>query len=373
MRSNRRGGGIACAKKAAITQYTDLRLGLDFGCDRFAENSLTNDRLPESTQMKAIRIYQPGGPEVMQYEDINLDAPAPGRVRLRHTAIGVNFLDVYHRSGAYKLRMPSGLGLEAAGVVEAVGDGVVKLKAGDRVAYGTGPIGSYSEARNMPANRLSKLPDSIDDETAAAMMSKGMTVRFLLRETYKVKPGDTILWHAVAGGVGLIAVQWAKHLGVRVIGTTGSSEKAELAKSFGCDEVINYTTEDVARRVRELTDGKGVPVVYDGVGQATFDASLDSLSPLGLLVSFGTASGAIKSFDPTILTKKGSLFLTRPGLDTYVKTEAALQANVGDLFDVVGSGAVRIEVNQTYALADAVKAHQDLEGRKTTGSTLLLP
>ncbi|AUQ60924.1 quinone oxidoreductase family protein [Phaeobacter inhibens] len=323
--------------------------------------------------MKAIKFHKTGGPEVMQYEDITLDAPGPGEVRLRHTAIGVNYLDTYYRSGAYPLPLPSGLGSEAAGVVEAVGEGVTTLKVGDRVAYGAGPIGSYSQARNMPANRLSKLPDTISDETAAAMMLKGMTVRYLLRETYKVKAGETILWHAVAGGVGLIAVQWAKHLGVRVIGTTSSPEKAALAKSMGCDEVINYTSENVAERVRELTDGKGVPVVYDGVGQATLNVSLDSLSPFGLLVNFGSASGPVTGFDTGILAAKGSLYLTRPGLNTYVDSDEALQANLADLFDVVGSGAVRIEVNQTYPLADAVKAHQDLEGRKTTGSTILLP
>ncbi|QCO55573.1 quinone oxidoreductase [Pseudorhodobacter turbinis] len=323
--------------------------------------------------MKAIKFHETGGPGVMQYEDIKLDAPGPGQVRLRHTAIGLNYLDTYFRSGAYPLPLPSGLGTEAAGVVEAVGEGVAVLKVGDRVAYGAGPIGSYAQARNMPANRLSKLPDTISDETAAAMMLKGMTVRYLLRETYKVKAGDTILWHAVAGGVGLIAVQWAKHLGVRVIGTTSSPEKAAIAKSFGCDEVINYTTENVAERVRELTGGKGVPVVYDGVGQATLNASLDSLSPFGLLVNFGSASGAVKSFDVGVLAAKGSLYLTRPSLNTYVESDEALQANVADLFDVVGSGAVKIEVNQTYALADAARAHQDLEGRKTTGSTILLP
>lgn len=323
--------------------------------------------------MKAITFHKTGGPDVMQYEDIALDAPADGQVRVRHTAIGVNYLDTYYRSGAYPLALPSGLGSEAAGVVEAVGAGVTTLNVGDRVAYGAGPIGSYSQARNMPANRLSKLPDTISDETAAAMMLKGMTVRYLLRETYKVKAGETILWHAVAGGVGLIAVQWAKHLGVRVIGTTSSPEKAALAKAMGCDEVINYTEENVAERVRALTDGKGVPVVYDGVGQATLTASLDSLSPFGLLVSFGSASGPVKNFDTGILAAKGSLYLTRPGLNTYVESDAALQANVADLFDVVGSGAVKIEVNQTYALADAVKAHQDLEGRKTTGSTILKP
>lgn len=323
--------------------------------------------------MKAIRFHQPGGPEVMKYEDIELAAPGAGEVRVRHTAVGLNYIDTYHRSGAYPLPLPSGIGLEAAGVVEEVGAGVTSLKAGDRVAYGAGPIGAYSQARNMPANRLSKLPDNIGDQTAAAMMLKGMTVRYLLRETFKVEKGQTILFHAVAGGVGLIAVQWAKHLGVRVIGTAGSPEKAELAKSFGCDEVIDYTKEDVAKRVRELTDGKGVPVVYDGVGQATLMASLDSLSPRGLLVSFGAASGPVKDFDTGILAAKGSLYLTRPTLMTYVAGDEALQANTADLFDVVGSGAVKIEVNQTYALADAVQAHKDLEGRKTTGSTVLLP
>jgi NADPH2:quinone reductase len=309
----------------------------------------------------------------MVYEDIRLDAPGKGEVRLRHTAIGLNYIDTYHRSGAYPLPLPNGIGLEAAGVVEELGEGVTSLKAGDRVAYGAGPIGAYSQARNMPANRLVKLPDTISDETAAAMMLKGMTVRYLLRETYQVKKGDTILWHAVAGGVGLIAVQWAKHLGVRVIGTTSSPEKAALAKSMGCAEIINYTTENVAERVRELTGGKGVPVVYDGVGQATLQASLDSLSPRGLLVSFGSASGPVSSFDTGVLAAKGSLYLTRPTLMTYVASDEALQANAADLFDVVGSGAVRIEVNQTYPLADAVQAHKDLESRKTTGSTVLVP
>lgn len=332
---------------------------------------MTNQR--EGEHMKAIKFYETGGPDVMRYEDVSLDTPEPGEVRLRQTAIGLNYLDTYYRSGAYPLPLPSGLGFEAAGVVEAVGGGVTHLKVGDRVAYGAGPLGSYAQVRNMPANRLAKLPDSVPDETAAAMMLKGMTVRYLLRETYKVKAGDTILWHAVAGGVGLIAVQWAKHLGARVIGTTSTPEKAALAKSVGCDEVIDYTSENVAERVRELTDGDGVPVVYDGVGQATLDASLDSLSPFGLLVSFGSASGPVKGFDTGVLAAKGSLYLTRPSLNTYVDSDEALQANVADLFDVVGSGAVNIEINQTYALADVVRAHEDLEARKTTGSTVLLP
>ncbi|MGB7204098.1 MAG: quinone oxidoreductase [Anderseniella sp.] len=323
--------------------------------------------------MKAIKIHEAGAPDVMKYEDINLEAPEKGQVRIRHTAIGLNYIDTYHRSGAYPLPLPSGIGLEAAGVVEAVGSGVESLKEGDRVAYGAGPIGAYSQVRNMPANRVGKLPDAISDETAAAMMLKGMTVRYLLRETYQVKKGDTILWHAVAGGVGLIAVQWAKHLGVRVIGTTSSPEKAELARSLGCDEVINYTYENVAERVRELTDGKGVPVVYDGVGQSTLMASLDSLQPRGLLASFGSASGPVKDFDTGVLAAKGSLYLTRPTLMTYVASDDALQANMAELFDVVASGAVKIEVNQKYDLADAVQAHKDLEGRKTTGSTVLMP
>ncbi len=323
--------------------------------------------------MKAIKFHQPGGPEVMQYEEFNLEAPEAGEVRIRHTAIGLNYIDTYHRSGAYPVPLPSGLGLEAAGVVEAVGEGVSHLKEGDRVAYGAGPIGAYSDARNMPANRVSVLPDTVSDDTAAAMMLKGMTARYLLRETYEVKSGDTILWHAVAGGVGLIAVQWAKHLGARVIGTTSTPEKAALAKSFGCDEVINYTKEDVAERVRDLTDGKGVPVVYDGVGRATLDASLDSLSPRGLLASFGSASGPVTGFDTGTLGAKGSLYLTRPTLMTYVAADEDLQANAADLFDVVGSGAVKVEINQTYKLSDAVKAHQDLEGRKTTGSSVLVP
>jgi len=323
--------------------------------------------------MKAIRFHKAGGPEVMVYEDVKLDPPGKGEVRLRHTAIGLNYIDTYHRSGAYPLPLPNGIGLEAAGVIESLGEGVTGLKVGDRVAYGAGPIGAYSQARNMPANRLAKLPDTISDETAAAMMLKGMTARYLLRETFQVKKGDTILWHAVAGGVGLIAVQWAKHLGARVIGTTSSAEKAALAKSMGCDEVINYTTENVAERLRELTDGKGVPVVYDGVGQATLEASLDSLSPRGLLASFGSASGPITNFDTGVLAAKGSLYLSRPTLTTYVASDAALQANTADLFDVVGSGAVKIEINQKYPLADVVQAHKDLEGRKTTGSTILIP
>jgi NADPH2:quinone reductase len=323
--------------------------------------------------MKAIRIEQTGGPEVMQLVEADLPPPGRGEVRVRHTAIGLNFIDTYHRSGLYPVKLPSGLGLEAAGVVEEAGEGVTHLRPGDRVAYGNGPLGAYAEARNAPANRVSKIPDGIADETAAAMMLKGMTVRYLLRQTYKVAPGDTILVHAAAGGVGLIACQWAKALGATVIGTAGSKEKAELARAHGCDHVILYRQEDVPARVRELTGGKGVPVVYDGVGKDTLTISLDSLRPRGLLVSFGNASGPVDKFDLGVLSAKGSLYVTRPTLATYVADDADLQANAKDLFDVVASGKVKVEVNQRYGLSDVVQAHRDLAARKTTGSTVLVP
>ena len=323
--------------------------------------------------MKAIRIERTGGPEVMQLVDVDLPPPGPGEVRIRHTAIGLNFIDTYHRGGLYPVKLPSDLGLEAAGVVEETGEGVTNVKRGDRVAYGNGPLGAYSQARNAPANRVSKLPDGISDETAAAMMLKGMTVRYLLRETYKVSPGDTILFHAAAGGVGLIACQWAKALGATVIGTAGSKDKAELARAHGCDHVILYKDEDVPAKVRELTGGKGVPVVYDGVGKDTLMVSLDSLRPRGLLVSFGNASGPVDKFDVGLLASKGSLYITRPTLGSYVASDADLQANAKDLFGVVASGKVKIEVNQTYPLSDVVQAHRDLASRKTTGSTILLP
>ena len=323
--------------------------------------------------MKAIRIERTGGPEVMQLVDVDLPPPGPGEVRIRHTAIGLNFIDTYHRGGLYPVKLPSDLGLEAAGVVEETGEGVTNVKRGDRVAYGNGPLGAYSQARNAPANRVSKLPDGISDETAAAMMLKGMTVRYLLRETYKVSPGDTILFHAAAGGVGLIACQWAKSLGATVIGTAGSKDKAELARAHGCDHVILYKDEDVPAKVRELTGGKGVPVVYDGVGKDTLMVSLDSLRPRGLLVSFGNASGPVDKFDVGLLASKGSLYITRPTLGSYVASDADLQANAKDLFGVVASGKVKIEVNQTYPLSDVVQAHRDLASRKTTGSTILLP
>lgn len=326
-----------------------------------------------SQQCSVVRISETGGPEVMNLVEETLPAPAAGEVQIRHTAIGLNYIDTYHRSGLYPLPLPNGLGLEAAGEVIAVGDGVEHLSNGDRVAYGAGPIGAYATARNIPANRVSKLPDTISDETAAAMMLKGMTVRYLLRQTYKVQPGDTILFHAAAGGVGLIACQWTNALGATVIGTVGSEEKAEIARRHGCHHTINYQQEDVAARVRELTDGKGVPVVYDGVGQTTLSASLDSLQPYGLLVSFGNASGPITNFDLGLLSAKGSLYITRPTLMTYVAGDEDLQANTAELFEMVGSGKVTIPVHQRYALADVKQAHRDLEGRKTTGTTLLLP
>ena len=323
--------------------------------------------------MKAIRIAETGGPEVMKLVDVEVGPPGPGQVRVRQTAIGLNYIDTYHRSGLYPLQFPSGLGLEAAGVVEEVGEGVTSLKPGDRIAYGTGPIGAYADIRNLPANRLVKLPAAISDETAAGMMLKGMTARYLLRATYVVKPGDTILLHAAAGGVGLIMSQWAKALGATVIGTVGSDAKAATARAHGCDHVINYSTEDTVKRVRELTGGKGVPVVYDGVGKDTLMISLDCLSPRGLLVSFGNASGAVPPLDLLLLSAKGSLYVTRPTLNTYTASDADLQQTAQDLVDVVASGKVKIPVNQRHALADVVQAHRDLESRRTTGTTVLLP
>ena len=323
--------------------------------------------------MKKILFSKTGGPEVLDYADAGLAQPAAGEVRVRHTAIGLNYIDVYYRSGLYPTPMPSGLGNEAAGVVEELGQGVKGFKVGDRVAYGSGPLGSYAQVRNFPANRLVKLPKAISDETAAAMMLKGMTVRYLLRATYKVKRGQFILMHAAAGGVGLIMSQWAKSLGVKVIGTAGSEEKMELALAHGCAYVINNRTEDVAARVREITKGKGVPVVYDSVGQATLQASLDSLSPRGLLVSFGNASGAIKDFQLGVLAAKGSLYVTRPTLYSYIATDKEFKETADDLINIVKSGKVKIAINQRYALADVAQAHRDLEGGKTTGSTILLP
>lgn len=323
--------------------------------------------------MRVIRFETYGGPEVLAEIEADISQPGPGEIQIRHCAIGLNFIDTYHRSGLYPVELPCVPGLEASGVVTQLGEGVENLSVGDRVAYGAGPLGAYSQIRNIPVGRVSKLPDAIDDETAAAIMLKGMTARYLLRETYKVNAGDTILLHAAAGGVGQIALQWAKALGATVIGTVGSEQKAAIAKSLGCDHVINYSSHDVAEVVREITNGRGVPVVYDGVGKATLNASLDSLAPRGLLVSYGNASGAITDFDLGALSAKGSLYITRPTLMTYVAADDDLQANTTDLFDVVASGKVKISIDQRYALADAARAHSDLEARKTTGSTILLP
>ncbi|MGQ0485118.1 MAG: quinone oxidoreductase family protein [Hyphomicrobiales bacterium] len=323
--------------------------------------------------MKAIRIETTGGPEVMQLVDVDVPKPKAGEIRVRQTAIGLNYIDTYHRSGLYPVALPSGIGLEAAGVVEELGAGVKGLKPGDRIAYGNGPIGAYAQMRNMPAGRVIKLPKAISDETAAGMMLKGMTVRYLLRATYKVKRGETILLYAAAGGIGLILSQWAKALGAKVIGIVGSDAKAALAKAHGCAHVIDHATENVVARVKELTDGKGVPVVYDGVGQATLMTSLDCLMPRGLLVSFGNASGPVKAFDLGLLAAKGSLYVTRPTLMTYTATAAELKETAAGLIDMVKSGKVKIPVNQRYGLAEAAQAHRDLEARKTTGTTVLLP
>jgi NADPH:quinone reductase len=321
----------------------------------------------------AIRIHQPGGPEVMQWEEITTGDPGPGQARVRHTAVGVNYIDTYHRSGLYKLPMPTGLGSEAAGVVEAVGQGVTDIKPGDRVAYSGGAPGSYAEVRVMPVDRLVKLPDGVSDRTAATLMLKGLTTQYLFRQTYPLKSGETILFHAAAGGVGLIACQWARALGVTMIGTVGSDEKAKIAKEHGCAHTIVYTREDYVARVKELTNGKGVPVVYDGVGKAMFPATLDCLSPRGLYVVFGNASGPVPPFDVMMLTAKGSLYVTRPTLVTYTSTRPALLAMAEEMFGLVKAGKIVNEARQTYALKDAAQAHRDLEGRKTTGSTVLIP
>jgi len=322
---------------------------------------------------KAIRFHKTGGPEVLVLEDVQVGDPGPGQARVRNHAVGLNYLDTYQRSGMYKMELPSGLGQEGAGVVEAVGSGVTNVKAGDRVAYATPPVGAYSDVRLMPADRLVKLPDAIPFEHGAAMMLKGMTAEYLLRRVFKVKSGDTIVFHAAAGGVGLIACQWAKALGATVIGTVGSDEKAALAKAHGCDHPIVYTRENFTARVKELTGGKGVPVVFDSVGKDTFMGSLDCLQPFGLLAVFGAASGAVPPFDINLLQQKGSLFLTRPTLVTYNAKAEALADSAKALFEMVTSGKVKIEVNQRYPLKDAAQAHRDLEARKTTGSTILLP
>jgi NADPH2:quinone reductase len=322
---------------------------------------------------KAVRIHNYGGPEALHYEDVPDEAPSAGQVRLRQTAIGLNFSDIYYRTGVYKApSMPITLGCEAAGVIDAVGDGVSEFKIGDRVCYGGG-FGGYAEARTMPADRLIKIPDSITDKQAAAMTLQGMTAQYLLRLTYRVKKGDTILVHAAAGGVGLIMCQWAKHLGATVIGTVGSEAKAKLAAAHGCDHPIIYTKEDYVQRVREITKGAMLPVVYDSIGKDTFERSLDCLAPLGLMVSFGNASGKVDPVDIQVLNQKGSLFLTRPTLYSYNITRAQLLANARELFDVVQSDAVKIEIGQTYKLKDVAQAQIDLAARKTSGSTVILP
>lgn len=321
----------------------------------------------------AIRIHANGGPDVLRWEEVAVGDPGPGEARIRHTAVGVNYIDTYHRSGLYKLPLPSGLGSEAAGVVEAVGSGVEWVKPGDRVAYCGGPLGAYSEVRVIPADRLVKLPEGISDRVAATLMLKGLTVQYLFRQTRKLNAGDTILFHAAAGGVGLIACQWARALGVTMIGTVGSDEKAALATANGCTHTIVYTRENFVERVKALTGGKGVPVVYDGVGKDTFPASLDCLSPRGLWVSFGNASGAVPPVDIMLLAQKGSLYATRPTLFTHVAKREDLTAMSDEMFGLVRSGKIVSEPRQSFALKDAAGAHIALEARGTTGATVLLP
>src|SRR5438477_1277239 len=321
----------------------------------------------------AIRIHSAGGPDALVYEEITLGNPGPGEARVRQTAIGVNFIDTYHRSGLYPVTLPSGIGSEAAGVVEAVGSGVDWVKPGDRVGYCAGPVGAYSTERVMPADRLVKLPDAIDDRTAATLILKGFTVQYLFRQTYRLQGNETILFHAAAGGVGSIACQWARALGVTLIGTVGSDEKAALAKANGCAHVIVYTRENFVERVKEITGGKGVPVVYDSIGKDTFPASLDCLKPRGLFVSFGSSSGPIAAFDIGLLVQKGSLFATRPSIAGYAVTRQDLLRMADEMLGLVKAGKIVSEARQTYALKDAAQAHRDLEARKTTGATLLLP
>ena len=322
--------------------------------------------------MKAIRFEKTGGPEVLDYVDIELPPPGAGQARVKHTVIGVNFIDTYHRSGLYKLPLPSGLGSEAAGVVEAIGAGVTTLKAGDRVAY-AGAMGAYSDANNIAADRLVKIPAGVSDETAAAAMLKGMTAQYLLKRTYPVKAGQTIVFHSAAGGVGLIAGQWARHLGVTVIGTVGSDDKIALAKENGCAHVLNSRDPNWTKQVRELTGGQGVPVVYDSIGKDTFSGSLDCLAVRGMFVSFGNSSGAVPAFEPGLLSAKGSLYFTRPTLVSYTRNAQELQETADDLFAVIASGAVKIAVHQRFKLSDARKAHEALHSRTTTGATVLIP
>jgi NADPH:quinone reductase len=322
----------------------------------------------------AIRFHKTGGPEVLQWDDVNVPAPGPGEAQLRHKAVGLNYIDTYHRTGLYPMPLPSGLGLEAAGIVEAVGTGVTEVKVGDRVAYCNGPIGAYSEVKNHPAERLVKLPAGIGFEQAASMMLQGLTVQYLIRRMLIApKKGDTILWHAAAGGVGLIACQWARALGINIIGTVSSEEKAKLAKEHGCTHTVIYTKEDFQAKVMEITGGKKVPIVYDSVGKDTWGKSLDSLQPRGLMVSFGNSSGPVGPTDLGILAQKGSLYVTRPTLMSYVGKREELVAAANELFEHVQAGRIKVGPRQTYALKDAAQAHRDLEGRKTTGSTVLVP
>ncbi|MEY3523139.1 MAG: hypothetical protein RIT33_556 [Pseudomonadota bacterium] len=324
-------------------------------------------------QSKAIKMMQVGGPEVLQWVDIEVAAPGPDEVRVVHEAIGLNFIDVYFRKGVYPQPLPGWLGMEASGVIESVGSNVKHVKAGDRVAYAGKPAGAYSQVRLMPAEIVVKLPDAISFEMGAAMMLQGLTVNYLLTDSYKVQAGDTVLFHAAAGGVGLIAMQWLKLLGATVIGTVGSEEKAALAKSYGCDHTILYTKEDFVARTKELTNGKGVNVVYDSIGKDTFMQSLDCIKPRGMMVTYGNASGAVPPIDVGILGVKGSLKLTRPTVMTYAHDRSLLEPMSAELFDKVMSGKIKIEINQRYQLQDAAQAHRDLEDRKTTGSTIFLP
>lgn len=322
---------------------------------------------------KAIRYDQPGGPDVMKWVDVDVGAPNAGEVRIRQHAVGLNYIDVYFRTGLYPQSLPGGLGMEAAGEVTAVGDGVTAFKAGDRVAYVGQPPGAYAQERVMPAERVVKLPDGISYDDAASVMLQGLTAHYLLRRTYPVKAGDTILIHAAAGGVGLLVCQWAKALGATVIGTVGSDEKAELAKAHGCDHPIVYTRENFTQRVKAITNGAGVPVVYDSIGKDTYVGSLDSLAPLGYFVSFGNASGPLPPIDSKEFSSRGSLFFTRPTLFSYIAKRADLDAAAAELFDVILSGKVKTSINQRYPLAEVGRAHADLEARKTTGSTILVP
>jgi NADPH2:quinone reductase len=322
---------------------------------------------------QAIRFHRTGGPDVLTLESVDVGKPGRGEVRMRNTAIGVNFIDTYQRSGLYPMQLPSGLGTEAAGVVLEVGEGVDWLKPGDRVATCTSPVGAYSTERNVPADKLVKLPDGIEERTAAAMMLKGLTVQYLFRQTYPLKAGQTILFHAAAGGVGLIACQWARALGVTMIGTAGSDEKAELARQYGCAHTIVYTRENFVERVKEITNGKGVPVVYDSIGKDTFPGSLDCLSPRGFFVSFGSASGPVPPFSLMLLSQKGSLYATRPTLFTYAANRESLNAMASELFALVKEGKIKPDARQTFPLSEAAEAHRTLESRKTTGATLLIP